>query len=422
MLSNVGVFHPGTQHSWQVARALQQNEALAWYATQIFYSPDRWPYRIERYLPEPLRSRLHAEFMRFHHPALKPEGVLTVGALEWVFRIAQRMGQRRLALALSRASNRNFGRKVADLIRETRPDIVWGFDTASLEVFEAAAQLGIPRILDKTIGDPRTYNRIISEVYEQFPAYFSSPDFKLDQSVIDRTDREYDLADIILAGSEHCRDAILDPCARPDLEDKISILPYCYDDVFFADAANSSRKKVELPVRFLFCGQAGPRKGIHLVLEAIERIPPSAASLTILGDIQIPDATFRRFADRVSVHSTVARSDVPRFMAEADCLLFPSYFEGAGLVLYEALAVGLGIIQSRSGDIVVKDDCGIRLDELTVECLYSAMCSIIDNTKKVDTWKLNSRTNVGKYQFIGYSKRIEALVRKKIFNTTEHII
>ena len=51
------VAHPGTQHSWQTAYALQQLGRLKFYATSIFYQPERWPYRIERYLPAPLKRR-----------------------------------------------------------------------------------------------------------------------------------------------------------------------------------------------------------------------------------------------------------------------------------------------------------------------------------------------------------------------------
>jgi hypothetical protein len=35
----VGVFHPGTQHSWQTALAFQEAGTLAWFATSIFYDP-----------------------------------------------------------------------------------------------------------------------------------------------------------------------------------------------------------------------------------------------------------------------------------------------------------------------------------------------------------------------------------------------
>ena len=56
----VAVFHPGTQHSWQTAYALQQLDRLEWYATSIFYKPDSMPYLLER-LPGPRRRDRDAD-------------------------------------------------------------------------------------------------------------------------------------------------------------------------------------------------------------------------------------------------------------------------------------------------------------------------------------------------------------------------
>ena len=69
----VAVFHPGTQHSWQTALALQQLERLEWYATSIFYQPDKWPYRLEKILPRALGAKASREFRRFNHPLLDPD-------------------------------------------------------------------------------------------------------------------------------------------------------------------------------------------------------------------------------------------------------------------------------------------------------------------------------------------------------------
>ena len=101
----VAVFHPGTQHSWQTALALQQLDRLAWFATSIFYQPDRLPYRLERILPGQLGARLGREFRRFSHPLLDPALVRTSGLTEWLERIASRAGQRQLARWLDRFGN-----------------------------------------------------------------------------------------------------------------------------------------------------------------------------------------------------------------------------------------------------------------------------------------------------------------------------
>ena len=84
---DVAVFHPGTQHSWQTAYALQQLDRLAWYATSIYYRPDRFPYILER-LPGGIGRRIGNQLRRFHHPGLDPALVRTAGLSEWVERAA----------------------------------------------------------------------------------------------------------------------------------------------------------------------------------------------------------------------------------------------------------------------------------------------------------------------------------------------
>ncbi|MEN9926089.1 MAG: hypothetical protein RL268_2215 [Pseudomonadota bacterium] len=117
----VAVFHPGTQHSWQTAFALQQLGLLEWYATSIFYKPDEWPYALERVLPRRLAERLHAEFRRFSHPGLDPALVRTGGMAEWAERLAARAGLGRLSGWIDRLGNRRFVEQIAAEIRSKRP-------------------------------------------------------------------------------------------------------------------------------------------------------------------------------------------------------------------------------------------------------------------------------------------------------------
>ncbi len=175
MTRNVGVFHPGTQHSWQTARALQGAGRLGWYATSIFYRANHWPYRALPYLPEKIRERFTAEFGRFYHPSLAPDMVRTFGFHEWIERGFSRAGYRRLAARVNTAGNTAFAKSVCGLMEREPVAAVWGYDTSSADVFAYAKQRGIVRILDKTIGDPRVYNALMKEIYAEYKPFFSSP-------------------------------------------------------------------------------------------------------------------------------------------------------------------------------------------------------------------------------------------------------
>ncbi|WP_363349452.1 glycosyltransferase family 4 protein [Methylocystis echinoides] len=381
---------------------------LEWYVTSIFYQPQKWPYRIEAYAPGRLRDLLHRDFKRFYHPDLDAALVQTSGIYEWAFRVARRFGFAESAKKLNKVSNKYLAKRVASILNAEPIDVLWGYDGCCLEAFAQAKKQNVQTVLDKTIGDPRVFNKIIAEVYEEFPEFFETRKFRLPMSTIDRQDHEYDLADRILAGSEFCRESIV--TARPELEAKLQVVPYCFDDVFFPQTTRSSQTpSVARPVRFIFVGQAGPRKGIHLILRAFEKIEKSAAHLTILGSLQVPREVFAPFADRVEIVPTVRRDEVSCFLEHGDCLLFPSYFEGSAISIYEALASGLGIIQSKNTGVVIDSSVGWTLQQLNVEELLSAIRTIIDSPELLASWKANARGFAERLSFANYAEKVQRI-------------
>lgn len=398
----LGVFHPGTQHSWQTALALQQLDRLAWYATSIFYKPDEWPYKLERYLPGKYGAALSREFRRFSMPALDTSRVKTAGAAEWLERIAHRLGRHKLGRKLDAIGNRHFVNQIADLICAPGDLALWGYNGSSLTSFELAKEHGRPCILDRTIGDGRAYNAAMQDLHERFGDWFLPVERAVEQDVIERSEREYELADHILVGCDYAKRTLAEHSTSPGTAEKTRVLDYCYDEALFSNLPVPQPKDRNQPVRFLFLGLVIPRKGIHHVLEALEQIPASEAELTIVGDLKIPKQVFARYADRVTYKPTVPRAEVPRIMSEHDVLLLPTYHEGAGIVLYEALAAGMGLIQSDRAALVANERTGIMLDQLDTETLLQAMRVPIDDRDRLDAWRAAAQGEAENYTFARY--------------------
>jgi glycosyltransferase involved in cell wall biosynthesis len=408
---NVALFHPGTQHSWQTARALQDLGRLEWFATTILYQPDRWPYILER-LPPPIGPRLHREFRRFSAPALNPALVRTSGTAEWLERLAIRANRHRVAGWLDAVGNRRFGRSLANSIRSPAPFALWGYNGSSLEAFLAAKRENRSCVLDRTIGDWRSYNLAMDALEDRYGDWFVAGERRQGQATIDRESTEHELADRILVGSEFAARTVCQFAESPRIAAKVEVLEYCYDDILFGALPPPDRRPEKRPVRFLFLGQAIPRKGIHLALEAIARLPRNEAELTIVGALKIPNGKFAPYADRVSHLPTVPRADVPGIMAAHDVLLFPTYFEGAGLVLYEALAAGMALIQSDRASIAVTPETGILLDNLTADALLEAMRLAITDRGLLDEWRANAQRAARRYSWAGYCNRIAGLLKR----------
>ncbi|WP_309623833.1 glycosyltransferase family 4 protein [Novosphingobium sp.] len=406
------VFHPGTQHSWQTALALQQLQRLEWYATSIFYQPGRFPYTLEKVLPGPLAARLHREFRRFRHDGIDPALVRTGGISEWLERIAMRSGARRLAQRIDAWGNRRFVGHLASDVASDRPFALWGYNASSLSTFQLGKAHGRTCILDRTNGDFAVYNAMMDELAASHGHWFVPTERRVPQATIDTDRQEYALADRILVGSNFARATLIEAMQEPAIAAKTQVLNYCYDEALFAQLPAPQPVDRSKPVKFLFLGLVIPRKGIHLLLEAISRIPPSAAELTIIGDLQIPRALFARYAHRFSYHPTVARADVPAIMAAHDVFVLPSYFEGAGITLYEALAAGCALIQSDRCAEAVSPETGIMLDRLDADALHSAMMTAIEDRDRLDAWRAAAQARARHFSFARYRDSIAALLKE----------
>jgi glycosyltransferase involved in cell wall biosynthesis len=135
-------------------------------------------------------------------------------------------------------------------------------------------------------------------------------------------------------------------------------------------------------------GAAGPRKGIQYLLPAVAQLPASMASLTLVGRLAMPRATFARFADRVTHVPQAPRDAVVQHMARADLFVLPSLFEGSSVALAEALGSGLGVIQSdRAGFGVTDGESGRVLHDVDADSLAGAIAEVAADPERVRAWQ-----------------------------------
>ena len=101
--------------------------------------------------------------------------------------------------------------------------------------------------------------------------------------------------------------------------------------------------------RFLFVGRLTRLKGLDTALRALGELQDREWTLDVIGDGP-QRAELEALASEIGLQKQVRfhgfRDDVERWMASSGCLLFPSYQEGMGLVVLQALNVGLPVLAS----------------------------------------------------------------------------
>jgi len=167
-------------------------------------------------------------------------------------------------------------------------------------------------------------------------------------------------------------------------------LPYFADlDRFFA----AGEKRQPSPrVRFLFSGSLIERKGADLVCSAIARLTEANYDFEVhvagVGSLQhLFDALPPAAHQRVIMYGFLQLEQMAAIYAKADVLLFPSRHDGWGMTLGEGMAAALAPISTaQTGaavDMIENGVSGIRLDELTLDSLESAMRFFLDQPDKI---------------------------------------
>lgn len=231
---------------------------------------------------------------------------------------------------------------VAKRIRNT-PDIlgVYSYEDGALETFKAARLNDIKCFYDLPIGYWRAGHTIFSEEKEINPSWSCTLTSLSDsQSKLARKDEELSLADAVIVPSEFVRSTLTsyNACSAP-----IHVLPFGTDLTSSPSVLEPSTVQTS-PLRVLFVGSLSQRKGLSYALEAVELLGDQV-SFTLIGKPLVSNCDPLNSA--LSRHTwipSLPHHEVLEQMRQHDVLLFPTLFDGFGLVITEALSQGLPVI------------------------------------------------------------------------------
>ena len=154
-------------------------------------------------------------------------------------------------------NNEEFGRRVAAYGLGTA-DTVYVFNGAGRELLEHARTNGLKSILEQTSAPAAVEQRLRSEERAHWPGWETEDDIAaVLPAVIEREEREWELADRIFCGSDFVRDAL---DAHLQGEKQCTVVPYGVQVEDFRVAAD---KQPHAELRVLFAGTAGLLKGIQ---------------------------------------------------------------------------------------------------------------------------------------------------------------
>ncbi len=334
--------HPtGNANVRHAALGLSRAHLLGEFWTCINHQPDGL---LARVLPSGLRQQLaRRSFPAELQPHLHAYPLFEYGRL-----LSGRAGLGRLSRheqgllsvdAVYRSLDRRVRRRLRGAHRFTG---VYAYEDGAADTFREAKKRGLPALYDLPIGYWRAARDLLIEEAQREPEWASTLIGNEDSPAkTARKDEELSLADTIYVASSYT----LKTLARaPAFHAKVEVIPYGAPLRPATGLPTRQRRKPGGPLRAIFVGSLGQRKGLSYLFRACQSLGPEV-ELTVIGTLPLqPCPALERELNRVRWIPSCPHAQVLAEMAAHDVFVFPSLFEGFGLVLLEAMAMGLPIL------------------------------------------------------------------------------
>jgi glycosyltransferase involved in cell wall biosynthesis len=283
-------------------------------------------------------------------------------------------------------------------------DTLWGFNTACREMFQVARRDGLATIVEQTILPTVLEEKLMREAAQDWPDWQPGLEFA-DQQLAAREQDEWELADRIVAGSPFVAEGLADCGVAPE---KIHVLPYGVDASRFSPA--TARSIAGRPLRILFVGEVGMRKGVPYLLEALSRLDRKLVEARLVGTVVLDRDRLGRYADRAQILGPVPRSEMPELFRWADVFVLPSVVEGSATVTYEALMSGLPVITTPNSGSVVQDGRSGRIVPVCdIDALATAIAEYAEDLALLDRHRAGARAARAEADVTRYARDLLAL-------------
>lgn len=149
-------------------------------------------------------------------------------------------------------------------------------------------------------------------------------------------------------------------------------------------------KKATPHINLFYVGHCRPRKGLNYLVEALGRLKQDRFHLDVVGrleDESFYEMVLKRVKElnltgKVSFHGRVDQDTLSRLYSQADIFVYPSLWEGFGIVFLEAMYYCLPIISSNVSaipELVRHGENGLLIPPGDVEALSRAIKQLMED-------------------------------------------
>ena len=189
-------------------------------------------------------------------------------------------------------------------------------------------------------------------------------------------------------------------------------------------------RALDRPLRLWFLGNVIPRKGLHIALKALERLPYDQWTLTAVGNSDAHSSyarTIRRqiaqagLAPNVQFAGILTDRQLSQYMKASHVLVMPSSYEGYGIVYAEAMGFGLpaiGTTSGAAGEVITHGCDGFLISPGDTVALASHLTELAQNRQRLVEMNLAARN---RYQSLPTWKRSMDTIRSFLIELVDDV-
>jgi glycosyltransferase involved in cell wall biosynthesis len=215
-------------------------------------------------------------------------------------------------------------------------------------------------------------------------------------------------------------------------EEKIAVVYPGVDEVFHpvADQREFGRIEKQYGITRKYLIYVGSyqtedkRKNVKFLLELVQYLNMNSRetwNLVLVGKKGVFADTLCRQAELLGVGNRVVftdyvpDSDLAVILSNAECLLFPSLYEGFGLPLLEAMACGTPVVTFGNSSLrEVVGDCGVIVGENSLDEFRLATLSLLSDNARLSILRQKGQEQARRFSWASAAQKVLAIYEHQL--------
>lgn len=401
------ISHPtGNQNSRNAAEAFYKADQLARFYTTIAWNSQS---RLAKLLPAGLAAMLkRREFNSIPAKLISTQATLEVCRLIAGKLKLNLLTEHETGLLSVDAVYHAFDNYVAkQLSMQQGISQIYAYEDGALETFKAAKHKGMETLYELPIGYWRAAQQIMGEEAQLKPEWANTILSMRDSAQkLARKDQELALADKIIVASQFTADTLKLSAAR---DKETIVIPYGSPQP--VDQPDFSRHK---KLKVLFVGGLSQRKGLSYLFDAANLLN-GKIELTIIGSRVAKCPPLDAALQQYRYIPSLPHHEILKEMDQHDVFVFPSLFEGFGLVILEAMARGIPVIttQHTAGpDVITDGEDGYIVPIRSAQAIAEKLEMLADDRDLLDRLKTAALMKAREFSWAKYQSQLTTLLNQ----------